>query len=136
MLRVDEAVAYFKAHNPENSQLDTLGALRRNGQLKLEEEFRMVRRSRARAWWHDVARPVVVLNTAPPLFQKLLTRYSVAPSPDHVADVLDTFPVRQTRGGGLVRGSVPMPPFPAADARAGLCCRTFAGSKGPLRLTH
>lgn len=43
MLRVDEAVAYFEAHNPENSQLNTLGALRREGQLKLEEEFRMVR---------------------------------------------------------------------------------------------
>jgi hypothetical protein len=42
MLRVDEAVAYFEAHNPENSQLNTLGALRREGQLKLEEEFRMV----------------------------------------------------------------------------------------------
>jgi len=42
LVRIDEALAYFEHNNPENYQLPALGNLRRTGQLKLEEQFRLL----------------------------------------------------------------------------------------------
>lgn len=84
LVRLDEAIAYFTTNNPENQQLAILGRLRRNGHLKLEDQFRLVG---AGEWkltlWRLILRVVV----------QLLTRHSPTPQAAEVNQKIEALPV-------------------------------------------